>query len=75
MLDPHIVVHSKRAISTVSEQPAHIGWRHDRKTLTTMNRATGKVEQHQIGEKYPIYGNVQSVRIFFLKIKIYFYFF
>lgn len=56
-----MVMHSKGSFTTVSEQPAHIGWRNDRKVLTTMNRATGKMEQHQTTNRSPIYGTIQKV--------------
>lgn len=54
-------MHSKSPISVVSETPAHLGWRNEQKTLTTLNSSTGKVEQHTITDKVPIYGNVQHV--------------
>jgi hypothetical protein len=59
-----MVMHSKGSFTTVSEQPAHIGWRNDRKVLTTMNRATGKMEQHQTTNRTPIYGTIQKVNDF-----------
>lgn len=59
--EPHIVMHSKSPITVVSETPAHIGWRNEQKTLTTLNSSTGKVEQHTSTDKVPIYGNVQEV--------------
>jgi hypothetical protein len=60
-LEPHIVVHSRRDFTSVSEQPAHIGWRNDKKVVTSLNKGTGKVEQHQINDRYPIYGTVHRV--------------
>merc|ERR1712032_1010043 len=58
---PHMVMHSKGSFTTLSEEPAHIGWRNDRKVLTTMNRATGKMEQHQTTNRSPIYGTIQKI--------------
>lgn len=55
-------MHSKSPISVVSETPAHLGWRNEQKTLTTLNSSTGKVEQHTVTNKVPIYGNVQQVK-------------
>ena len=51
-------MHSKSPVSVVTETPAHLGWRNEQKTLTTLNTTTGKV---------PIYGNVQQVKYFFFK--------
>ena len=61
MVEPHMVLHSKRPISVITEQPAHIGYRNEQKTLTTLNRATGKMEQHHNVHKTPIFGNIQKV--------------
>jgi len=65
LIEPHIVMHSKTPISVVKETPAHIGWRNEQKTLTTLNSSTGNVEQHTLTNKVPIYGTVQQVIIFF----------
>lgn len=54
-------MHSKSPISVVTETPAHLGWRNEQKTLTTLNSSTGQVEQHTMTNKVPIYGNVQHV--------------
>jgi hypothetical protein len=56
-----MVMHSKGSFTTLSEEPAHIGWRNDRKVMTTLNRATGKMEQHQTTNRSPIYGTIQRV--------------
>jgi len=61
IVEPHMVLHSKRPISVVTEQPAHIGYRNEQKTLTTLNRATGKMEQHHSTHKTPIFGKIQNV--------------
>lgn len=62
LVQPHIVVHSKSPISVVKETPAHIGYRNEDKTLTSMNMDTGKVESHTIHNKVPIYGNIQEAK-------------
>ena len=59
-----MVVHSKRPISVITEQPAHIGYRDEQSTLTTLNRATGKMEQHHSTHKTPIFGKIQRVYFF-----------
>lgn len=40
--NPAIYVHSKGSLSVVTEQPAHVGWRSERKTITSLNKATSK---------------------------------
>jgi hypothetical protein len=37
---PAIYVHSKGTLSVVSETPAHVGWRNEKKTITSFNKAT-----------------------------------
>ena len=61
-------MHSKSPISVVTETPAHIGWRNESKSLTTLNSTTGKVEQHTLNNQVPIYGNVQQVRKYLILI-------
>jgi hypothetical protein len=63
-------MHAKTPISVVTERPAHLGWRNEEKTLTSLNSATGRLEQHKITDKVPIYGNIQQVKILLL-IKFY----
>lgn len=59
---PHVVVHSKTPISVMKETPAHIGYRNEQKSLTSLNLETGKTESHTINNKVPIYGNIQEVK-------------
>ena len=66
-------MHSKSPISVVSETPAHLGWRNEQKTLTTLNSSTGKVEQHTLTNKVPIYGNVQHVKLIKINVTKYIY--
>ena len=56
-------MHSKSPISVVTETPAQIGWRNEQNSLTTLNSSSGKVEQHTLTNKIPIYGNVQEVNL------------
>ncbi len=58
---PQVVMHHKEPISTVIETPSHVGYRNEKKTLTSYNVDTGKAEHHEINEKIPIYGNVDQV--------------
>jgi len=37
---PAIIVHSKGSLSVLQEQPAHVGWRNEKKVITSMNKAT-----------------------------------
>lgn len=66
-------MHSKSPMSVVTEIPAHLGWRKERKTLTTLNSATGKVEQHTLTNNVPIYGNIHQVNNFLINF-LYFYY-
>jgi hypothetical protein len=59
---PQVVMHHKEPISTVVDTPSHIGYRTEKKRLTSYNTDTGKAEHHEISEKIPIYGNVQEVK-------------
>ena len=55
-------MHSKTPISVVKETPAHIGWRNEQKTITSLNLESGKAEHHTLNQKTPIYGNVEEVK-------------
>ncbi len=39
---PAIYTHSKGTMSVVTEQPAHVGWRSETKTITSLNKNTSK---------------------------------
>jgi len=39
---PAIYVHSKGKISAITERPAHVGWRSEKKIITSLNKATSK---------------------------------
>ena len=56
------MVHSKSPISVVKETPAQVGWRNEQRDITSLNLETGKAEHHTIGQKVPIYGNIEEVK-------------
>jgi len=62
IVQPHIVMHHNSPISVVHETPAHVGWRNERKTVTSLNTETGKVEQSTIDNRVPIIGNLEQVK-------------
>lgn len=64
-LGPHIVLHGKSPISVIHETPAHIGNRHETKTITSLNIGTGKPESHVINRTVPIYGQIEQVKTAF----------
>lgn len=49
-------------MSAIKETPAHVGWRNEKNTITSLNKETGQVEQHVIDSKVPIVGVVQEVK-------------
>ena len=61
IVNPAIYVHSKGTMSVVQETPAHVGWRDEKTVVTSLNKETNKVEQHQINHKSPIIGTIQEV--------------
>ena len=65
---PAIYAHSRGTMSVITEQPAHVGWRSEQKTITSLNKATNKVEQHVINKHVPILGNIEKVHILYLLI-------
>lgn len=42
IVGPAIYVHSKGKLAVVQETPAHVGNRHETKTITSLNKETGK---------------------------------
>lgn len=46
----------------IKETPAHVGWRNEKKTITSLNKQTGHVEQHVVNSKVPLVGMVQEVK-------------
>jgi hypothetical protein len=61
IVGPAIYVHSKGGMSVVTEQPAHVGWRSEKKVITSLNKETNKVEQHEINQHTPILGTIEKV--------------
>lgn len=49
-------------MSAIKETPAHVGWRNEKQTVTSLNKETGQVEQHVIDSKVPLVGVVQEVK-------------
>jgi len=43
LANPAIYVHSKGKLSVIQEQPAHVGWREEKKVITTLNKNTSKI--------------------------------
>lgn len=60
-LDPSIYFHAKGGISVIKETPAHVGYRHETDYITSVNKSTGKVEQHVLNRRIPITGTIQEV--------------
>lgn len=61
LVNPTILFHSKGARSVVKSTPAHLGYRNEKTTVTSLNKSSGKLETHDISNKIPIYGEVDSV--------------
>lgn len=62
IVNPRLVMHSKGTISVVQETPAHVGWRNEMQTVSSLNKKTNKVEKHIIENKVPLIGMVQQVK-------------
>jgi hypothetical protein len=62
IVGPSIVLHNHGTMSAVKETPAHVGWRREQKTVTSLNKGTGQVEQHVMESKEPLIGVVQEVK-------------
>ena len=60
-LDPSIYFHAQGGISVIKETPAHVGYRHETDYITSVNKSTGKVEQHVLNRRTPITGTIQEV--------------
>ncbi len=60
-IDPSIYFHAKGGISVIKETPAHVGYRHETDYITSVNKSTGKVEQHVLNRKTPITGTIREV--------------
>ena len=67
---PHVDFVSKTPISVVSSAPAQIGTRTENTLITSVNKATGKTEQHEITKESPIMGTVNSIDTVYKNDKI-----
>lgn len=55
-----ITFHDRQPITMVKETPAHLGYRHEKQVINSVNKQTGKVESHTLHNKVPLYGNIMS---------------
>lgn len=62
IVGPSIMLHGHGTVSAVKETPAHVGIRTEKTTITSLNKQTGKVEEHVVDSKVPIVGMVQEVK-------------
>ena len=62
IVGPKIVLKGTSTVSAIKETPAHVGWNRSTKTVTSLNKQTGRVEQHKIDSKTPIMGQIQEVK-------------
>jgi len=62
IVNPTILFHSSSPVTMVKTQPAHLGYRNEKTTVTSFNKATGKTETHDIIQKTPIYGEIESIK-------------
>lgn len=61
IVNPTILFHSNSPATVVKTQPAHLGYRNEKSTITSFNKRTGRVETHDIVNKTPILGEIESV--------------
>ena len=66
ILGPSIYFHGQGSISVIKETPAHVGYRHETDYITSVNKSSGKVEQHVLNRRIPITGTIQEVRVMFI---------
>ncbi len=59
---PAIYTHSKGTLPVVVETPAIVGERNEKKVITSFNKNTHKVEQHEINVHSPITGNIEEIQ-------------
>ena len=53
IINPQLVFHNRQPVSVVKETPAHMGWRTETENITSLNKDTGKVENHTYKRRYP----------------------
>lgn len=61
IVNPTILFHSNSPATIVKTQPAHLGYRNEKSTITSFNKQTGRVETHDVVNKTPIMGEIESV--------------
>lgn len=61
IVNPTILFHSNSPATIVKTQPAHLGYRNEKSTITSFNKQTGRVETHDVVNKTPILGEIESV--------------
>lgn len=61
LVNPTIMFHNTYPYSIVKTTPAHLGYHHTKTTVTSFNKRTGKTESHDVINKTPIYGEIESV--------------
>ena len=62
IVNPTILFHSKSPVTVVKSIPAHLGYRNEKSVYSTFNKNTGRVETHDIVNKVPVYGDIESIR-------------
>mmetsp|Transcript_15643 Transcript_15643/g.16235 ORF Transcript_15643/g.16235 Transcript_15643/m.16235 type:complete len:213 (-) Transcript_15643:124-762(-) len=62
IVNPTILFNAKDPTTIVKMQPAHLGYRNEKTTMTQFNKRTGKMETHDIIDKKPVYGEIESVK-------------
>lgn len=67
---PHVDFVSKTPISVVSSAPAQLGTRTENTLITSLNKGTGKIEQHEITKETPIMGTVNKVETVYQNQKV-----
>lgn len=68
LIDPHVVLHTKTPITAIQETPVHVANRHESKTITSLNGATGALQTHTITTSTPVIGKLQQVIIIFYNL-------
>ena len=62
IVNNQIILHDREPVTLVKETPAQLGYRNEVKKVTVLNKATGRTESHDLHQKTPIYGNVESIK-------------
>ncbi len=60
IVSPSITFHKESIVKGVKETPAHIGFRHEKKTVHHFNKKTKKVERKTFNSKVPIHGKIRE---------------